>query len=67
MTVFSNTTPFLALSSTDRLSLLPRLFTTVHVAESVARECAQGVAFRAFSWNSFQVSLWKPGHFIEVG
>jgi len=24
------------------------------------------VAFRAFSWNSFQISLWKPGHFIEV-
>jgi uncharacterized protein len=42
VTVFSNTTPFLALSSTDRLSLLPRLFTTVHVAESVARECARG-------------------------
>ena len=42
MTVFSNTTPFMALSSTDRLSLLPKLFTTVHVAESVARECAQG-------------------------
>jgi hypothetical protein len=42
VTVFSNTTPFLALSSTDRLSLLPRLFTTVYVAESVSRECAQG-------------------------
>jgi len=26
----------------------------------------QVVAFRAFSWNSFQISLWKPGHFIEV-
>ena len=42
MTVFSDTTPFMALSSTDRLALLPSLFTTVHVAESVARECAQG-------------------------
>lgn len=42
MIVFSNTTPFLALSSTNRLGLLPELFTTVHVAESVVEECAHG-------------------------
>jgi predicted nucleic acid-binding protein len=36
--VFSNTIPFLALSSTDHLALLPALFTTVHVAESVERD-----------------------------
>ncbi|QFY90632.1 DUF3368 domain-containing protein [Magnetovirga frankeli] len=42
MIVFSNTTPFIALSSIGQLELLPALFGKVHVAESVARECAEG-------------------------
>jgi len=40
--VFSNTTPFIALASIDRLALLPQLFYKVHVAESVIHECAEG-------------------------
>ena len=42
MIVFSNTTPFIALASIDRLALLPQLFYKVHVAESVIHECAEG-------------------------
>lgn len=42
MSVFSNTTPLIALASIDRLELLPRLFGQVHVAESVMDECAEG-------------------------
>lgn len=42
MIVFSNTTPFIALASIGRLELLPRLFETIHVAESVVEECAEG-------------------------
>ncbi|MBK7673494.1 MAG: UPF0175 family protein [Candidatus Accumulibacter sp.] len=40
--VFSNTTPFIALASIGQLHLLPQLFGTVHVAESVIGECADG-------------------------
>ncbi len=42
MIVYSNTTPFIALASIDRLDLLPQLFGTVHVAEAVIAECAAG-------------------------
>ena len=42
MIVFSNTTPFIALASIDKLALLPQLFDKVHVAESVIDECAEG-------------------------
>ena len=42
MIVFSNTTPFIALASIDRLALLPQLFDKVHVAESVIDECTEG-------------------------
>lgn len=42
MIVFSNTTPFIALSSINQLDLLPRLFNQVYVAESVIKECAEG-------------------------
>lgn len=42
MSVFSNTTPFIALASIDQLALLPRLFGTIHVAQSVIDECAEG-------------------------
>jgi uncharacterized protein len=42
MKVFSNTTPFIALSSIGRLDLLPALFQTIHVCESVVAECRAG-------------------------
>lgn len=42
MIVFSNTTPFIALSSIDQLSLLPRLFNEVYVVTEVEDECKKG-------------------------
>ena len=42
MIVFSNTTPFIALSSIDQLSLLPKLFTKIYVVSEVVDECNAG-------------------------
>jgi hypothetical protein len=42
MIVFSNTTPFIALSSVQRLDLLPRLFQRIYVVEEVMAECRVG-------------------------
>ncbi|MDP3038002.1 MAG: hypothetical protein Q8N07_09750, partial [Rhodocyclaceae bacterium] len=42
MKVFSNTTPFIALSSIGRLDLLPAIFGQVHVVDEVIDECAAG-------------------------
>lgn len=42
MKVFSNTTPFIALSCIRQLDLLPQLFDRIHVAESVLAECTEG-------------------------
>lgn len=42
MIVFSNTTPFIALSCINRLELLPKIFEKVHVAQAVVDEYAQG-------------------------
>lgn len=42
MKVFSNTTPFIALGSIQRLDLLPQLFGRIHVTEEVIGECAAG-------------------------
>ena len=42
MIVFSNTTPFIALSSIGQLDLLPRMFGKIHVVDAVADECAAG-------------------------
>ncbi len=42
MKVFSNTTPFIALASIERLDLLPQLFGQIHVAAEVIDECAAG-------------------------
>jgi len=42
VTVFSNTTPFIALSSIERMLLLPELFNTIRVADAVVQECLQG-------------------------
>ena len=42
MIVFSNTTPFIALSSVGLLELLPAIFGEVHVAPSVVEECREG-------------------------
>ena len=40
--IFSNTTPFIALSAIDRLHLLPQLFERIHVVPHVVQECAAG-------------------------
>jgi predicted nucleic acid-binding protein len=42
MIVFSNTTPIIALSSIQRLDLLPRLFDRVHLVSEVIDECEAG-------------------------
>lgn len=42
MMVFSNTTPFIALSVINKLDLLPSIFEEIHVADSVIRECSEG-------------------------
>ncbi|MBF0266092.1 MAG: DUF3368 domain-containing protein [Gammaproteobacteria bacterium] len=42
MIVFSNTTPFIALSAIDKLSLMPRLFNEIYVVFEVVEECSQG-------------------------
>ena len=42
MIVFSNTTPFIALSSIGQLDLLPRLFAQVCVVPEVVEECRAG-------------------------
>ena len=42
MIVFCNTTPFIALSSINKLELLPKLFGQVHVVTEVIEECAAG-------------------------
>lgn len=40
--VFSNTTPFIALSSVNLLHLLPSIFDEIVVAPSVVDECSEG-------------------------
>lgn len=42
MIVFSNTTPFIALSSIGKLDLLPQLFTELCVVPEVVEECSVG-------------------------
>ncbi len=42
MIIFSNTTPFIALSSIGKLELLPKLFGEIHVVTEVIEECAAG-------------------------
>lgn len=42
MIIYSNTTPFIALSSIDQLDILPKIFGKVHVAKAVIDECAEG-------------------------
>ncbi|MEE9361161.1 MAG: DUF3368 domain-containing protein [Cellulophaga sp.] len=42
MIIFSNTTPFIALSSINKLELLPKLFGQIHVVTEVIEECAAG-------------------------
>ena len=42
MIVFSNTTPFIALSSIDKLDLLAQLFSEVCVVPEVVEECCVG-------------------------
>ena len=42
MKVCSNTTPFIALASINRLDILPSLFGEIHVAQAVVDECLAG-------------------------
>ncbi len=42
MIIFSNTTPFIALSSINELDLLPKLFGQIHVVTEVIEECEAG-------------------------
>jgi len=42
VTVFSNTTPLIALSSVNLLHLLPSIFGSIMVASSVHEECSEG-------------------------
>ena len=42
MIIFSNTTPFIALSSSGQLELLPELFGEIHTVYEVAEECLAG-------------------------
>jgi uncharacterized protein len=42
MTVFSNTTPFISLCSVNLLHLMPTVFGSIVVAESVRDECHEG-------------------------
>lgn len=42
MIIFSNTTPFIALSSIGQLTLLPELFGEIHAVYEVAEECKAG-------------------------
>ena len=42
MIVFSNTTPFIALSCINKLDLMKEIFSEIHVAESVIQECSAG-------------------------
>lgn len=42
MIVFSNTTPFIALSAIGRLDLMQSLFGSVYVVDDVVDECAHG-------------------------
>jgi len=42
VTVFSNTTPFIALCSVHLLHLMPSIFGNIEVATSVAEECKEG-------------------------
>ncbi len=42
MITFSNTTPIIALSSINRLQLLPQLFGQIYLVHEVIEECAVG-------------------------
>ncbi|MEI6205241.1 MAG: DUF3368 domain-containing protein [Desulfuromonadales bacterium] len=42
MIVFSNTTPFIALSAIGRLDLMQSLFSSVYVVDDVVDECSHG-------------------------
>ena len=62
MSVFCNTTPFIALASIRQLDLLPRVFRQIHVVTEVIEECAAGGAvpvpdLRSLPWVQEVTSL----------
>ena len=62
--IFSNTSPFIALSAIGRLDLLPVLFERIHVVEPVVRECAAGGAITAPALESLP---WVTVHPTTAG
>ena len=67
MIIFSNTTPFIALSSINKLDLLPKLFGQIHVVTEVIEECAAGGMIpvpnlRALPW----IVEIHPSHAISI-
>jgi len=73
MIVFSNTTPIIALSSLQRLDLLPRLFGHIHLVAEVVEECEAGGAIavpslRGFDWLSIVSStpISQPSVLLEL-
>jgi predicted nucleic acid-binding protein len=73
MIVFSNTTPIIALSSIQRLDLLPALFGRIHLVNEVVAECEAGGAIsvpilRDFDWITLVAStqVSQPGLLLEL-
>jgi len=73
MIVFSNTTPIIALSSIQRLDLLPQLFGRIHLVKEVVDECEAGgtiavPSLREFDWLTIVEStpISNPSLFLEL-
>ena len=58
--IFSNTTPFIALSAIGRLDLLPALFGRIHVVQAVVRECAAGGSIKVPAIESLSLISVQP-------
>ena len=65
--IFSNTTPFIALSAIGRLQLLPALFERIHVVEPVVRECAAGGPVKVPALESRLVKPQSPDRRQQAG
>jgi len=73
MIVFSNTTPIIALSSIQRLDLLPELFGHIHLVNEVVDECEVGgvitvPALRQLNWLTIVEStpITHPSVLLEL-
>lgn len=63
--IFSNTTPFIALSAIGRLDLLPALFGRIHVVQPVVRECAAGGSIKVPALESLPWITVQPVTFSD--